>query len=220
MDVSPSSSSAPPDAVSDLLPVLRVSRLLQDPLHHRREGQAHPGHGVSCVQRAGHQRPRAAGQLLLHAGHPGELTETRDKQQLKQMFKAIWFVVWCYNAAYHHVALFVFQPLFNSLKPAEGSVEFSSVKRMNDINDLLTCVIPAAAGLPGGRRLRALPQEADGARSDEGPKVPVVLPRESFAPLFSRLLQLGDTIRQRVERFLSAAPEPRIPELVPIIEMS
>lgn len=39
------------------------------------------------------------------------------------------------------------------------------------------CLFPAA-GLPGHRRLRALPQEADGARPDERPQVPVVLSRK------------------------------------------
>lgn len=60
------------DAVSDFLSVLRVPRVLPPALHHRREGQAHQGHGVSCVLRARYQRPGAAGQLLLHAGHPGK----------------------------------------------------------------------------------------------------------------------------------------------------
>ena len=59
------------DAVSDFLPVLRVSRVLQDALHHRRERQTHQRHGLSRVRRAGHQRPGTTGQLLLHAGHTG-----------------------------------------------------------------------------------------------------------------------------------------------------
>lgn len=43
-----------------------------------------------------------------------------------------------------------------------------------------------AAGLPGHRRLRALPQEADGARPDERPQVPVVLSRKFLFSLIVR----------------------------------
>lgn len=63
------------DAVSDFLSVLRVPRMLQAALHHRRERQTHQRHGVSRLQRAGHQRPRTTGQLLLHAGHTGTRRE-------------------------------------------------------------------------------------------------------------------------------------------------
>lgn len=63
------------DAVADFLSVLRVPRVLQAALHHCCERQTHQRHGVSCVQRAGHQRPGTAGQLLLHAGYSGTQTE-------------------------------------------------------------------------------------------------------------------------------------------------
>lgn len=62
-----------PDAVSNVLSVLGVLRMLQGPLYHRRERQTHPRHGVSQLLRTRHQRPREAGQLLLHAGYTGEL---------------------------------------------------------------------------------------------------------------------------------------------------
>lgn len=60
------------DAVSDFLSVLRVSRVLPHALHHHRERPTHQRHGVSRLLRARHQRPGAAGQLLLHAGHSGK----------------------------------------------------------------------------------------------------------------------------------------------------
>ena len=74
--VSSTSVSSFPDAVSDFLSVLGVSRVFRSALHRCRERQTHQRHGVSRLWRARHQCPRTTGQLLLHTGHTGELRKT------------------------------------------------------------------------------------------------------------------------------------------------